>query len=110
VLDARSPAIVVQKDSPIKAVADLKGKTVAVGKGWNCQYQIVEALEEAGLKFSDIKPAYVTTAADARAAFESRRVDAGYLGSILCGAGVGKRTTGSAGWNRSYSELQADSG
>ena len=69
-------AIVVQKDSPIKAVADLKGKTVAFGKGWNCQYQIVEALEEAGLKFSDIKPAYVTTAADARAAFESRRVDA----------------------------------
>jgi sulfonate transport system substrate-binding protein len=69
-------AIVVQKDSPIKTVGDLRGRTVAVGKGWNCQYQIVEALAEAGLKYSDIKPAYVTTAADARAAFESRRVDA----------------------------------
>jgi sulfonate transport system substrate-binding protein len=69
-------AIVVQKDSPIRTVADLKGKTMAVGKGWNCQYQIVEALEKAGLEYADIKPAYVTTAADARAAFESRRVDA----------------------------------
>jgi sulfonate transport system substrate-binding protein len=69
-------AIVVQKDSPIRTVADLKDKTVAVGKGWNCQYQIVEALEEAGLKYSDIKPVYITTAADASAAFESRRVDA----------------------------------
>lgn len=44
----------------------LKGKIVAVGKGWNCQYQIVEALEKAGLKYADIKPAYVTSAADAR--------------------------------------------
>jgi len=69
-------AIVVQKDSPIRTVADLKGKIVAVGKGWNCQYQIVEALEKAGLKYADIKPAYVTSAADARAAFESGRVDA----------------------------------
>ncbi|MBV8417939.1 MAG: sulfonate ABC transporter substrate-binding protein [Verrucomicrobia bacterium] len=69
-------AVLVQKDSPIRTVGDLKGKTVAVGKGWNCEYQIVEALEEAGLKYSDIKPAYVTSAADARAAFESGRVDA----------------------------------
>ncbi len=69
-------AILVQKDSSIAKVADLKGKTVAVGKGWNCQYQIVEALEEVGLKYSDIKPIYITTAADARAAFESHRVDA----------------------------------
>jgi sulfonate transport system substrate-binding protein len=68
-------AIVVPKDSPIKSVAELKGKKVALNKGSNVHYLIVKALEKQGLKFSDIQPVYLPPA-DARAAFERGAVDA----------------------------------
>jgi sulfonate transport system substrate-binding protein len=68
-------AILVGKDSPIKSVAELKGKRVALNKGSNVHYQLVRALEEAGLKYSDIQAVYLPPA-DARAAFESGSVDA----------------------------------
>lgn len=68
-------AILVPKDSPIKTVADLKGKTVALNKGSNVHYLLVKALEEAGLGYSDIKTTFLPPA-DARAAFERGAVDA----------------------------------
>ncbi|MEO6276599.1 sulfonate ABC transporter substrate-binding protein [Roseateles sp.] len=68
-------AIVVPKDSPIKSVAELKGKKVALNKGSNVHYLLVKALEKAGLKYSDIQPVYLPPA-DARAAFERGAVDA----------------------------------
>lgn len=68
-------AILVQKNSPMKSVAELKGKKVAVAKGSNAHYLLVKALEKAGVKFSEITPAYLAPA-DARAAFESGAVDA----------------------------------
>ena len=68
-------AIIVPKDSPIKAVAELKGKRVAVAKGSNANYLLIKLLERAGLKFGDIEVIYLPPA-DARAAFESGRVDA----------------------------------
>ena len=68
-------AILVPKDSPLKTVADLKGKTVALNKGSNVHYLLVKALEKAGVPYSDIKTAYLTPA-DARAAFERGSVDA----------------------------------
>lgn len=68
-------AIVVPKDSPLKSVADLKGKNVALNKGSNVHYLLVKALEKAGLKYSDIKVSYLKPA-DARAAFERGSVDA----------------------------------
>ena len=68
-------AIVVPKDSPIKSVAELKGKKVALNKGSNVNYLLVKALEKAGLKYSDIQPVYLPPA-DARAAFERGAVDA----------------------------------
>lgn len=71
----KAEAIIVPKDSPIKTVADLKGKRVAFAKGSNTNYLVVKALEKAGLKYSDIKPAFLAPA-DARAAFEGRNVDA----------------------------------
>lgn len=76
--DASNPqaeAIVVHKDSPIKSVADLKGKKIAFAKGSNTNYLVVKALESAGLKYADIQPAFLPPA-DARAAFENRSVDA----------------------------------
>jgi len=68
-------ALVVPKDSPIKAVADLKGKKVALNKGSNVHYLLVKALEKHGLKYSDIQPVFLPPA-DARAAFEKGSVDA----------------------------------
>ncbi|MBD9483514.1 sulfonate ABC transporter substrate-binding protein [Pseudomonas sp. PDM14] len=68
-------AILVPKDSPIKNVAELKGKKVALNKGSNVHYLLVRALEDAGLKYSDIQPVYLPPA-DARAAFERGSVDA----------------------------------
>ncbi|TES68110.1 sulfonate ABC transporter substrate-binding protein [Burkholderia cepacia] len=68
-------AIVVLPDSPIRNVAQLRGKKVAFNKGSNVHYLLVKALEHAGLTYADIQPIYLTPA-DARAAFVQRNVDA----------------------------------
>jgi sulfonate transport system substrate-binding protein len=68
-------AILVPKDSPIKTVADLKGKKVALNKGSNVHYLLVKALEKAGVKYSEIETAFLAPA-DARAAFERGSVHA----------------------------------
>jgi len=68
-------AIVVPKDSPIKNVADLKGRKIALNKGSNVHYLLVRALEKAGLTYSDVQPVFLPPA-DARAAFEKGSVDA----------------------------------
>lgn len=68
-------AIVVTKDSPIRTVAELKGRKVALNKGSNVHYLLVKVLEKAGLKYSDILPVFLAPA-DARAAFERGAVDA----------------------------------
>jgi sulfonate transport system substrate-binding protein len=68
-------AILVPKDSPIKTVAELKGKKVALNKGSNVHYLLVRALEKAGVKYSEIEPVFLAPA-DARAAFERGSVDA----------------------------------
>lgn len=68
-------AILVPKDSKLKAVADLKGKKVALNKGSNVHYLLVKALEKAGVKYSEIEPVFLAPA-DARAAFERGSVDA----------------------------------
>ncbi len=49
-------AIVVPKDSPIKTLADLKGKTVGFTKGSSAHNVIVAGLEKAGLTYADITP------------------------------------------------------
>jgi sulfonate transport system substrate-binding protein len=71
----KSEAILVHQDSPIKSVADLKGKKVALNKGSNVHYLLVKALEKAGLQYEEIQTAFLPPA-DARAAFERKSVDA----------------------------------
>lgn len=68
-------AIVVPKDSPLKSVAELKGKKVALNKGSNVHYLLVKALEKAGVAYTDIQTVFLPPA-DARAAFERGAVDA----------------------------------
>src|SRR5690606_17537821 len=71
-------AIVVHKDSPIKSVADLKGKKVALNKGSNVHYLLVKALEEAGLGIRDVQSVYLQPS-DARAAFDRASIDASVI-------------------------------
>jgi sulfonate transport system substrate-binding protein len=71
----RSEAILVQKDSALRSVADLKGKKVALNKGSNVHYLLVKALEKAGLDYKDVQTVFLPPS-DARAAFERGSVDA----------------------------------
>ena len=71
----RGEAILVPKDSPIKTLADLRSKKVALNKGSNVHYLLVKALASAGVKYSEIEPVFLAPA-DARAAFERGAVDA----------------------------------
>lgn len=76
--EAASPAaqaIVVPAESPLKTVADLKGKKVAVTKGAGSHFLLLAALSKAGLTFKDIQPAYLPPA-DGRIAFVGGNVDA----------------------------------
>jgi len=71
----KGEAILVQKDSPLKTVADLRGRKVALNKGSNVHYLLVKALEKAGVPYAAIQPVFLPPA-DARAAFEKGAVDA----------------------------------
>lgn len=51
----KGSAIAVPKGSPIKTLADIKGQKVVFQKGSASHYFIIKALEEVGLKYSDIK-------------------------------------------------------
>lgn len=68
-------AILVPQDSPIKTVAELKGKSIGVAKGSNAHYLAVAALESVGLKPSDVKFKFLKPS-DGRAAFEKGDIDA----------------------------------
>jgi sulfonate transport system substrate-binding protein len=71
----KGEAILVPMDSKLNAVADLKGRKVALNKGSNVHYLLVKALEKAGVKYSEVEPVFLAPA-DARAAFERGAVDA----------------------------------
>jgi sulfonate transport system substrate-binding protein len=51
--DARTQAILVRNDSPIKTAADLKGKTLAGTRGGWGQFLISATLEKAGYRIED---------------------------------------------------------
>jgi sulfonate transport system substrate-binding protein len=70
-----SEAILVQADSPIRDLAGLKGKKVAVNRGSNVHYLLVRALDDAKLSLTDIELIFLAPA-DARTAFDSHKVDA----------------------------------
>jgi sulfonate transport system substrate-binding protein len=67
--------IVVQDASPIKSLADLKGKKVGFGKASSAHATLLYALDKAGLAYSDIEPVSLAPA-DALAAFARGSIDA----------------------------------
>lgn len=71
----RGVGILVPKDSPIRTVADLKGKRLAVGRGGNAHHLLLNALEKAGLSTGDVSWSWLLPA-DGRAAILNGSVDA----------------------------------
>lgn len=77
-LETPSPeaqAILVPEHSPLKNLAELKDKRIAVTKAAGSHYLLIAALAKANLSFKDITPAYLTPA-DGRAALENGDIDA----------------------------------
>lgn len=68
-------AILVPQNSPIKTVADLKGKKITFQKGSSAHYLLLQVLDKFNLKYSDIQPVYLPPA-DARAALVKGSLDA----------------------------------
>lgn len=68
-------ALVVTKNSPINSVADLKGKKVAVTKGTDPYFFLLQSLATAGLSPSDIEIVNLQHA-DGKTALERGNVDA----------------------------------
>lgn len=68
-------AIIVPENSPIKTVADLKGKKIGFGKASSAHSLLLAALTKGGLAWSDITPVYLSPA-DASAAFARGSIDA----------------------------------
>ncbi|HYX13389.1 MAG TPA: aliphatic sulfonate ABC transporter substrate-binding protein [Nostoc sp.] len=88
--DGTNQGIVVKANSPIKKVADLKGKKIAFQVGSNAQLLLAKALQEVGLKISDIQIVALTPP-EARDAFIQDKADAWVGGDPLL-AGVEKTT------------------
>ncbi len=70
-----SEAILVPAGSPIRTVAELRGKRVAFTRGSSAQAAVLLNLEAVGLRISDIQPVLLQPP-DAAAAFRSGAVDA----------------------------------
>lgn len=70
-------AILVQPDSPIRTVADLKGRSVIVSsaRGSVAHFLLFGALREAGLKPEDVNTGFLLPS-DAAVAFSSGKIDA----------------------------------
>lgn len=68
-------AILVKPEAPIRTLAHLKGRKVALQKGSSAHFLLVQAVRKAGLQWRDITPIYLPPAG-ARAAFEKGAVDA----------------------------------
>jgi sulfonate transport system substrate-binding protein len=67
--------ILVPQQSPIRDIADLKGKRVGFTKGSSAHNIVVQTLEKAGLTYADITPVYLTPP-DAGPAFANGSIEA----------------------------------
>jgi sulfonate transport system substrate-binding protein len=71
----QAEAIIVPKGSTLTRLADLRGKRIALNRGSNVHYLLLQALAHAGLTPTDVNITFLAPA-DARAAFDSGQLDA----------------------------------
>jgi sulfonate transport system substrate-binding protein len=83
--DLNNQATLARKDSPIRSIADFKGKRVGYVRATTSHYYLARQLAEAGLSFSDIQ-AVSLTPSDGLSAFARGDLDAwaiyGYNGQL----------------------------
>ncbi|MBC8139722.1 MAG: aliphatic sulfonate ABC transporter substrate-binding protein [Fibrella sp.] len=84
-------ALIVPEDSPIKTLADLKGKKIAVARASGAHNFLVQILQRADIPYTNIEPIYLSPP-DARAAFDAGKVDAWSIWDPYLT--VAQRTTG----------------
>ena len=68
-------ALLVKTDSPLKTLADLRGRSVAVNRGGTGEYILARGLQKAGIPLAGVKRIYLNPM-DAKAAFARGDVDA----------------------------------
>lgn len=68
-------AIIVPADSPVRSIADMKGKRIATTRGSIGYYLALRALQEAGMSPDAVRFTWLSPG-DTRAAFASRTIDA----------------------------------
>ena len=73
--DTISDAILVPPDSPLRSVADLRGKTIGVGKGTSAHGQVLYTLARAGLSLKDVRLSFMQPS-EAYSAFTQKQIDA----------------------------------
>lgn len=73
--DVNNQVVLVPGRSPIRSLADLKGKRVGYVRATTTQYFLIKMLQSAGLAWSDITPVAMTVA-DGAAAFSQGSLDA----------------------------------
>ena len=71
----QASAILVPQGSPLKSLAELRGKRIAFQRGSSAHYLVLRALAQAGHTLAEVDVANLAPA-DARAAFERGSVDA----------------------------------
>lgn len=111
--------ILVPKDSPIRSLADLKGKRIGFTKGSSAHNVVLLALKKAGLTYGDITPVYLSPP-DAGPAFAQGSIDAWSIwdpyfaigelkqnGRVLVNASVVGRTNSFYIANREFAQRNA---
>lgn len=76
--NGQSISLLVPVNSPVKSIADLKGKKVASQKASIGHYLLVKALEKAGLKLNYVESVFLPPP-DANVAFSRGKVDAWFI-------------------------------
>jgi len=74
----KAVSLLVPTNSPVKSVADLKGKKVAFQKASIGHYLLVKAVEKEGLKLTDVESIFLPPP-DANVAFSQGKVDAWFI-------------------------------
>ena len=80
--DVNNQVVLVPKDSKAQAFADLKGKRIGYVKATTSHYILLRLLDEAGLKWTDIKPVALSPQ-DGLAAFSSGAIDAWVIYGVV---------------------------
>jgi sulfonate transport system substrate-binding protein len=69
-------AIIVNSDSPIRTLADLKGKRVSYTRGTNSHWVLLKALEKAGLRPNDVNHVLLPASTNIQAVLQTGGIDA----------------------------------